>query len=337
MLNQENLGISTPLVTVLMPAFNAEKYVAEAIESVLEQTYQNFEFIIINDGSTDNTEKIIYRYNDPRIVYIRNESNIRLVATLNKGIRIARGKYIMRMDADDISVVDRMKLQVAFMEQYPEIGVCGSFLSVFGETIKPYLSKRPEMDEDIRARMLVCNSIGHPNVMIKKSVMIDNNVWYDETYYRMEDWGLWISLMPYCKFYNIQLPLILYRYVETSESRINSKDSRHLEISAELVKLYFSKLDIPCNVAESRLIAALIKSPHVFRLSKNEIKDSYYTLEDKFKKAELKVKGVTEHTLKRIAAFSLKSAPLALLLIKSLGIVDYLIIIIGVLQHRNTK
>ena len=181
---------SDTLVTVLMPVYNAERYVSEAIESILNQTYRDFEFIIINDGSTDQSEEIIQRYNDSRIVYVRNERNIRLVATLNKGIRMASGKYIMRMDADDISSTDRMKLQVKFMELHPDVGVCGSFLSVFGETIKPYLSRRPENDEDIRSSMLVNNPLGHPNVIIRKSVLVKNDIWYDENYYRMEDWGL---------------------------------------------------------------------------------------------------------------------------------------------------
>lgn len=325
------------LVTVLMPVYNAEGYVAEALESILNQTYRDFEFIIINDGSTDQSEEIIQRYNDPRIVYVRNERNIRLVATLNKGIKMASGKYIMRMDADDVSSIDRMKLQVEFMELHPDVGVCGSFLSVFGETIKPYLSKRPEKDEDIRAMMLVNNSLGHPNVMIRKSVMIDNDIWYDETYYRMEDWGLWISLMPYCRFYNIQKPLLHYRYVETSESRLNSKDSKHLEISASLVQSFFMSIGIPCNVSESKQIAALTKSPHVFRLARKEICDSFLVLKTKLTAAELLIPGLTERTMERVITFSLHKLYLMILLIKEMGLNDYCRTVVSVLKKRNSK
>lgn len=328
---------SDTLVTVLMPVYNAERYVAEAIESILNQTYRDFEFIIINDGSTDQSEEIIQRYNDSRIVYVRNERNIRLVATLNKGIKMASGKYIMRMDADDISSIDRMKLQVEFMELHPEVGVCGSFLSVFGETIKPYLSKRPKNDKDIRSSMLVNNPLGHPNVIIRKSVLVKNDIWYDENYYRMEDWGLWISLMPYCKFYNIQKPLLRYRYVETSESRLNSKDSKHLEKSANLVQSFFTTIDIPCNIAESKQIAALIKSPHVFRLSRKDISDSLLTLETKLTTAELQIPGLTERTMERVITFSLNKWYLMFLLIKKMGLNDYLRTVVSVLKKKNLR
>ena len=328
---------SDTLVTVLMPVYNAERYVSEAIESILNQTYRDFEFIIINDGSTDQSEEIIQRYNDSRIVYVRNERNIRLVATLNKGIRMASGKYIMRMDADDISSTDRMKLQVKFMELHPDVGVCGSFLSVFGETIKPYLSRRPENDEDIRSSMLVNNPLGHPNVIIRKSVLVKNDIWYDENYYRMEDWGLWISLMPYCKFYNIQKPLLRYRYVETSESRLNSKDSKHLGISANLVQLFFDKIGVTCNASESKQIAALIKSPHVFRLSKKEIRDSVLVLKTKLTTAEYMIPGLTEHTMERVTAFSLNKWYLMFLLIKKMGVNDYVRTAFSVLKKKNSR
>ena len=326
-----------PLVTVLMPVYNAEKYVAEAIESILNQTYRDFEFIIINDGSTDRSEEIILGYEDSRIVYVRNERNIRLVATLNKGIRMASGRYIMRMDADDVSVNDRMEQQVKFLELHPDVGVCGSFLWVFGESIQPYLSERPEMDKNIRATMLVNNPLGHPNVMIRKSVMIDNDVWYDEKYYRMEDWGLWISMMPYCRFYNIQKPLLHYRYVETSESRINNKDSKHLEISANLVRLYFDKIGVPCSISESKEIAALIKSPHVYILSRIGLNKSFHTLDAKLAAAELKIPDVSQKALERLVGFTLKKRCKILLLIKKIGLSNYYRIVTSVLKKRRTK
>src|SRR5688500_8514963 len=109
-----------PLVSVLMPVYNAEAYVSEAIQSILQQTYKNFEFLIINDGSTDNSEKLINTFSDSRIRYIRNSENIKLVATLNKGIDLSVGKYLVRMDADDISLPERLQKQVDFMETHPE-------------------------------------------------------------------------------------------------------------------------------------------------------------------------------------------------------------------------
>lgn len=331
------MNANDSLVTVLMPVYNADKYVAEAIESILNQTYQNFEFLIINDGSTDESEKIIQEFHDSRIVYVRNDRNMRLVATLNKGIKMARGKYIMRMDADDISVCDRMELQVSYMEAHPEVGVCGSFLSVFGDSIKPYTSFRPEKDEDIRSSLLVSNSIGHPNVMIRKSVMVDNGILYDEKFYRMEDWGLWVSLMQYCKFYNIQSSLLHYRYVLTSESRINKKDSAHLKISSEIVLLFFDQIGIQCDDVESRKIASIVRSPYVYKLSGEDLRDAYKILEYKLVVADLKVKGVKKHTMERLAAFSFKKTSLAFLMLKDIGLTNYLKLAFRVIKSQVNK
>lgn len=115
-----------PLISVILPAYNAERFLEEAIDSILAQTYKNFELIVLNDGSTDRTEEIILSYNDPRIRYIKNESNLKLIKTLNKGIDLARGKYIARMDADDISLPTRFEKEIDFMETHPDIGACSS-------------------------------------------------------------------------------------------------------------------------------------------------------------------------------------------------------------------
>lgn len=311
-------------VTVLMPVYNAEKYLSEAIESILNQTFTRFEFLIINDGSTDNSEKIIRKYNDPRIKYIRNEKNIQLISTLNKGIRLAKGKYIIRMDADDISVKNRIEKQVAYMEKHPEVGVCGSFIQVFGENVKSYISKRPEKDMNIRASLLTRNALGHPNVIIRKSVIISNDIFYNISHYRMEDWGLWVSLMPVCKFHNIQEVLLYYRYVQTSESRQNKKDEKHLNISSEITQKFFTQLGISCNTNESRKITSIIKSPYVYKLSKQETYSAYCTLSDKLNKAEIKIEGIKSTTIKNIIPFTLRNYPFMRILIKDIGLFKYL-------------
>jgi glycosyltransferase involved in cell wall biosynthesis len=115
-----------PKVTVLMPVYNGEKYLREAIESILNQTFIDFEFLIINDGSTDRSVEIIESYSDPRIRLVHNERNMKLIATLNKGLELARGEYIARMDCDDISLPERLAKQVAFMDANPEVGVLGT-------------------------------------------------------------------------------------------------------------------------------------------------------------------------------------------------------------------
>lgn len=115
-----------PQISVILPAYNAEKYLHDAIDSILNQTYTNFELIILNDGSTDKTEEIILSYSDPRIRYVKNKQNLKLIKTLNKGIELAKGKYIARMDADDISLPNRFQVEYDFMESNPNISACSS-------------------------------------------------------------------------------------------------------------------------------------------------------------------------------------------------------------------
>jgi len=114
-----------PKVTVLMPVYNAEKYLKEAIGSILGQSFSDFEFLIINDGSTDSSVKIIKSYDDPRIRFIANEKNLGVIPTLNKGFALAQGEFIARMDADDISLPKRLELQADFMDKHPEAGAIG--------------------------------------------------------------------------------------------------------------------------------------------------------------------------------------------------------------------
>lgn len=113
----------TPKISVIMPAYNAEQYISEAIESILNQTYSNFEFIIIDDGSTDRTVEMVQSYSDPRIRFVQNEHNLGVAATLNRGLKLATGEYIARMDADDIALRERFGKQVSFLDMHPEIAV----------------------------------------------------------------------------------------------------------------------------------------------------------------------------------------------------------------------
>ncbi len=121
------------MVSIIMPVYNSSGYLSDAIESILSQTYSDFEFIIIDDASTDNSIEIIYSYHDPRIVLLKNDINLGVTHSLNKGIKHARGKYIARMDADDIALPQRIELQVDFLEKNPEFILVGSFFEVIPE------------------------------------------------------------------------------------------------------------------------------------------------------------------------------------------------------------
>ncbi|MDX2470602.1 MAG: glycosyltransferase family 2 protein, partial [SAR324 cluster bacterium] len=192
--------MSTPLISVVMPVYNAAPFLQESISSVLNQTFTDFEFIIIDDGSTDNTEEVILGFDDKRIRFEKNESNLKIVKTLNKGIQLARGKYIARMDADDFCFPERFANQVGFLEENPNIDLCGTWVQTFGELNS--LWKYPVENDAIQAYMLFNSAVAHPSVMIRASFFDDLK--YEEIPFG-EDYLLWIKALPNKQFANFPL------------------------------------------------------------------------------------------------------------------------------------
>lgn len=218
-----------PLVSVLMPVYNAEKYLREAIDSILNQTYRNFEFIIINDGSTDNSADIVRSYDDARIVFVDNKKNQGLVTVLNQGLDMARGEYIARMDSDDISLPTRFAKQVMFMEKHPDVGVLGTFFHIFGgidriETKKKYPSL---------ADMLPTSPVGHPTVMMRKSVFDKYNLRYDARYKHAEDYELWTRVIDFSRVANLPTVLLNYRW---SGDNVSVKHEAEQLQNSEIIK-----------------------------------------------------------------------------------------------------
>lgn len=211
----------SPLITVLMPVYNGEKYLKEAVESILNQTFRDFEFLIINDGSTDNSVGIIQSFNDSRLRLIHNESNLGLIKTLNKGFKLSRGKYIARMDCDDISLPKRLSAQASFMEKHQGIGVCGSWVKVIGLGEK-FINKYPLKHEEARAYLLFNTPFAHPSVIIRKEVIEKYNLEYDEDYKHAEDYELWSRIIEHTKISNIPKVLLHYRAHPESASKKNS-------------------------------------------------------------------------------------------------------------------
>lgn len=210
-----------PLVTILMPVYNGEKYLEEAIKSILNQTFRDFEFLIIDDGSTDKSAEIIASFNDARIRLERNEANLGLIKTLNKGFRLSKGKYIARMDCDDISLPKRLSIQASFMEKHPEIGVCGSWVKVIGLKQK-FINKYPQNDGEARAYFLFNTPFAHPSVIIRKEIIEKHNLEYDENYKHAEDYELWSRIIGHTKISNISKVLLRYRMHPESASKKNS-------------------------------------------------------------------------------------------------------------------
>lgn len=205
-----------------MSVYNAEKYLDEAIASILKQTYCTFEFIIINDGSTDNSLNIIHEYmqSDNRIILI-DQPNYGLPYSLNAGLSIARGKYIARMDADDISFPKRFEYQVSFMERNPRVGVCGTWAEVFGSSSG--VIKHPLQHNELKAKLLFNVCFAHPTVMIRLDVLRNNNIEYDLKYANSQDYKLWSELVDITEFANVPKVLLKYRITSSSITTMTDK------------------------------------------------------------------------------------------------------------------
>ena len=202
------MSFEDPKVTILMPVYNGAKYIREAIESILSQTFTDFEFLIINDGSTDQSAVIIASYNDPRIRSVDNESNLGLVDTLNRGLELARGEFIARMDCDDISLPERLGKQAALMEQRPEVGVCGCWIEWIDRGV---IMDYPVNDREIKQALTYTCPLAHPAVMVRGELVREDHIRYDPAYRHAEDYELWTRICGVTHFANIPEVLLKYR------------------------------------------------------------------------------------------------------------------------------
>jgi glycosyltransferase involved in cell wall biosynthesis len=202
-------------ISVLIPVYNCAQYVTAALNSILTQTFPDFEVLIIDDGSTDNTVHLIKDLDDPRITLIQKPHNTGITDSLNMGIELAQGKFIARMDGDDISVSTRFEEQVAFLEHDPSLVVCGSWTQILstGEIIK-----RPVEHDEIKTTLLVANCVLHPTVMIRTSFLRDNNLKYNRLLEPSEDYDLWVRMIKKGRFYNIPKALLMYRLHDSQTS-----------------------------------------------------------------------------------------------------------------------
>ena len=220
-------------LSVVMPVYNAEKYLSEAIESILQQSFEDFEFLIINDGSTDRSKDIVLQYDDPRIIYVENDSNMGLIATLNRGIKLARGLFLARMDADDISVKDRFAKQIAFLKNNPNYGLCGSTVRIIdGKGQRKKRVMLPITDTEIRTYSYFSSPLIHPTVMGYTHLFKSNL--YSDDYKTAEDYELWVRLFECTCLYNLEDDLLFYRVHDFNVSKTD-KDSG-LDSSVRLLR-----------------------------------------------------------------------------------------------------
>ncbi len=232
--------MKNPKISVIMPVYNGEKYLNEAIDSILHQTYTNFEFIILNDGSTDKTEEIILSYDDPRIVYVKNEENLQIVKTLNKGIDLAKGKYIARMDADDISLPERFEKQINRLEN-SNIKVLFSKVILINEKQNSCGDWNDDTNcKDIGSIVKILpkrNCLAHPTLMMETALLRQYK--YDIHAAHSEDYNLWLRLISDGNMCDkIDEELVHYRIHEQSITVSQNKNNIHRYKKNILAKFY---------------------------------------------------------------------------------------------------
>lgn len=228
-----------PKISVLLPVYNAEKYLSDCLKSLLNQTFHDFEIIIINDASTDSSLNILHKYSeiDSRIKIFNNKSNLKLAATLNRGIQLASAPLIARMDADDISSPRRLEFQYNFMLNNPKVDICGTNIKVIGTN---QIWKIPISNNSIRAALVFNSPILHPTVVYRKHIICKHNG-YNENIIYAQDYELWHRLSKDNKvcFENIDIPLVYYRITDDDKPASYKKIQKNIAdiIREEQIKM----------------------------------------------------------------------------------------------------
>ena len=217
---------STPKITVLMPLFNGERFVREAIESILNQTFTDFEFLIIDDGSTDGSVEIFASYDDPRIRLITNGENLGVTASLNRGVDLARGEYLARMDCDDVSLPTRLAEQVSFLDGNPDCAMVAAKVTMTdedGNDCGAWLDDWKTVTHEALCRFLPrANCIAHPGIMIRKAIL--SRYRYNELQHVAQDYDLWLRM---CAdglvISKLEKPLLRYRIHSASVTALSNR------------------------------------------------------------------------------------------------------------------
>lgn len=201
----------TPKVSVLMPIYKTkEEDLKTAIESILNQTFKDFEFIILNDSPELNyLDDIVNSYNDTRIKYFKNDKNIGISPSRNKLLELAKGEYIAIFDHDDISLPERLEKEVRYLDEHPNIGVVSSNIERFPEKV---ISQHPSENIDIKKTLMYSNVVAHTAMMIRRQMLIKTGVCYEEKYSPAEDYMLCLKLIEFTEFHNLKEVLVKYRF-----------------------------------------------------------------------------------------------------------------------------
>ncbi|PSU82830.1 glycosyl transferase [Photobacterium kishitanii] len=244
--------MSSPLVSILLPVYNGGEYIEEAIDSIISQTYKNFELIVINDGSNDNTRDLLDNYISFKNIKIYHTENQGIIKSLNYALSLADGEYIARMDADDIAYEDRISKQVSFLNENKDVWLCGSQVELIG-TISG-ISNLPINADLCRIKALFSTPVYHPTVMFRR-----NNIIYDINYKDAEDYKFWTDILLLGEIKNINDVLLKYRTHENQISKLNNFNQvrKQIDISKRMLMREMSITD--ANIPYIKLISLYLE------------------------------------------------------------------------------
>jgi hypothetical protein len=225
-----------PTISVLLPFHNSGQYLAAAISSLLTQTFRDFEILLLDDGSTDKSRSVLSAFDDPRIKYLRSEQNLGLSRQLNIGLEQATGTYVARMDADDISVPSRLQKQYSFLEDHPEIGICGSYAQRFDEAGTRDIWKYPIAPADVHAALFFRSSFLHPGVLMRRSIFVQRpTLRYDETLVVAQDYMFWYEALKTTNGANLPECLTWYRVspgqLTVTKAQTKGEETRRIRLT----------------------------------------------------------------------------------------------------------
>lgn len=241
--------MNCPKITVLMPVYNACQFVKYSIKSLIKQSFIDFELLVIDDGSSDDTVLEIQSFKDSRIRLVKNDGNMGVAWTLNAGLDLARGEYVARMDADDICYPHRLAKQLQFMEKNPAVGVAGTWVRYFGDQ-PPVIDRTPLGTDVVKAFLFFDNALYHPSVILRKKLFDRFGLRYDSMYSRSEDYELWIRAAEYFPLDNLPEPLLRFRCHRGSVTSTASDMMK--KQSCELLRRGMHKLEM--NISDVDLL-----------------------------------------------------------------------------------
>lgn len=239
--------MSTPKISIIMPAYNAEKYIKEAVDSILNQTFKDFELIIVNDGSTDSTKTIIESYIDPRIKIITHKTNQGIYSSRSDGLKAAQGEFIAVLDSDDIAMKNRLEEQSNFMIKNPDIAVVGSWMEVIDVDSGDTYTLKPECDPVIIKWMhILKNQILNSASFFRKDI-VDKIGYYKKEYEYAEDYDLWSRISRRYKMANIPKVLVKYRIRKKSVTRASESGKAQRQ---HILEIIFNNINYYINLGQ---------------------------------------------------------------------------------------